>query len=520
MSDHRLPRAAAALAAIAVAAAAAPASAEEPGIEGPKGPSSSKPPYVLPAAPGVRTTSLLTVGDGPGEEPDKYRMVGIPDGLGAYRDDGNSLTLLMNHELNTTSGVVRRHGQRGAFVSEWSIDRKSFDVTAGRDLINPGALFWDFAAGAYSLVPTSPFGPVFDRFCSNTLTDPGQLLNEETGNGYEGQLFFPNEERDPGGRAFGLTTDGDIVQLPRLGLHARENTLPAHNATDTTLVVSAEDEDPGQMWVYTGLKQSSGSPFDRAGLTNGALTVASVPGVSTDAEFRAAYGKGVPARFELRDIDWNQPDGAALNAEAATKGLSLNRIEDGHWDPSHPNDLYFVTTEGGKGANVPTGRFGRDGGGLWRLRFDDIEEPRLGGTLTLLLDGSEAPFLNKPDNMTIDGEGNLLVQEDPGNNVAVSRIVAYRIADGARGVLAQFDEELFGWRGAKLPNGNPVLEPDQLTFDEESSGIIDAHHVIGPRWFLFDAQVHRSLPDTELVQDGQLLAMHVDRWKDVYDIEP
>jgi hypothetical protein len=52
------------------------------------------------------------------------------------------------------------------------------------------------------------------------------------------------------------------------------------------------------------------------------------------------------------------------------------------------------------------------------------------------------------------------------------------------------------------------------------SGIIDAHAVIGPRWFLFDAQIHRAETDPELVQGGQLLALHVDAWKDVYDTAP
>ena len=45
------------------------------------GPSSSQPPYVIPSQAGVRTVSLLTVGD----SVDGYRMVGIPDGLGAYQ---------------------------------------------------------------------------------------------------------------------------------------------------------------------------------------------------------------------------------------------------------------------------------------------------------------------------------------------------------------------------------------------------------------------------------------------------
>ena len=120
--------------------------------------------------------------------------------------------------------------------------------------------------------------------------------------------------------------------------------------------------------------------------------------------------------------------------------------------------------------------------------------------------------------MAIDTEGNLLIQEDPGNNVSLARVVAYRIADGARGVVARFDPALFAWRGAQLPSGNPVLETGQLTFDEESSGIIDAKSTIAPRWFLLDAQVHKANPDPELVEEGQMLALHVARWKDVYDI--
>ena len=505
-----------ALAVLAIAGAT-PAAAEQPGIEEATGPSTETPPYVLPVAPGVRTSSLLTVGDRVGDPVDGYRMVGIPDGLGAYRDDGSGLTLLMNHELNDQSGIVRRHGQIGAFVSEWSIDRKSFAVTEGRDLINPGVRFWDYGAGAYALAPTSPFGPAFDRFCSNTLTTAGQLFNEETGRGYEGRLFFPGEENGELGRGFAVTTDGEMVQLPRLGVFSYENAVPAHNRTDTTLVVGSDDDDNGQLWIYAGTKQSEGSPFDRAGLTNGAPSVAAVAGATTDASFRAAYGKGTPARFTLHGIDWTK-GGPAQNADAKANGLSLNRIEDSHWDPSSPNDLYFVTTEGGKGAATPTGRFGRDGGGLWRLTFDDIEQPELGGTLTLLLDGSEPPLLNKPDNIAIDGDGNLLIQEDPGNNVGLARIVAYRIADGARGAIAEFDPALFGWKGRTTAGGLPVLELGQLTFDEESSGIIDAHATIGPRWFLFDAQVHSPVLGGELVQGGQLLALHVDDWEQVYDI--
>ena len=89
------------------------------------------------------------------------------------------------------------------------------------------------------------------------------------------------------------------------------------------------------------------------------------------------------------DNEWNQT-GAGQNADALADGLSLNRIEDGYWDPNNPNDFYFVTTEGGQnnGEN-PSGPLYRDGGGLWRLSWNDIEDPDAGATLTLLLDGSE-----------------------------------------------------------------------------------------------------------------------------------
>ena len=46
------------------------------------GPSTSQSPYVVPAQDGVDVRSILTVGDAVGG----YRMVGIPDGIGAYKD--------------------------------------------------------------------------------------------------------------------------------------------------------------------------------------------------------------------------------------------------------------------------------------------------------------------------------------------------------------------------------------------------------------------------------------------------
>lgn len=93
------------------------------------GPSSSQSPYMLPAVGGVITKSVLTTGDTIGG----YRMVGIPDGLGAYSNGDGSFSLFMNHEIPAASGVARAHGSTGAFVSRWNIDGTTLAVNSGRD---------------------------------------------------------------------------------------------------------------------------------------------------------------------------------------------------------------------------------------------------------------------------------------------------------------------------------------------------------------------------------------------------
>jgi hypothetical protein len=484
-----------------------------------RGPSTKTDPYVIPVADGVSTKSLLTVDD-PGKASDGYDMAGIPDGLGVIKTGGRTFTLLANQEITGTSGAVRRHGQAGSFVSKWTIDRKTLEVVSGSDLIDPGVAYWDPVAQAYSSTPSAggpnprdpgdvfpALGAAFSRFCSSTLTAPKQLWNRRSGRGYEGQIYFGNEESGDNGRVLGITTDGTAQELPRLGKASWENTKPAYNSSDTTLVVGTEDGGQAQLWVHHGVKRRSGSPFDRAGLTNGAEFVidADNAAVTNDVQFRQAYPKGTSAPVSLSNVDWDQ-SGGRQNAEAQADGLSLNRIEDGSWDPESPNDFYFVTTSGGSTAPNPAEpAIGRDGGGLWKLSFEDIEQPELGATLTLVADGSEAPYLNMPDNVEIDGDGHILIQEDTGNSAHVGRIVAYDIATRRLGVLATFDPELF------TPG-----KPKFITQDEEASGIIDASEVLGRGWFLFDAQIHKASPNPAHVELGQLLALHVDDWDEVF----
>jgi hypothetical protein len=124
------------------------------------GPSSSQSPYVVRSQPGVDTVSLLTVGDAVNYKADgvtPYRMVGIPDGLGAFDNGDGTFTILMNQELGDTQGIVREHGFRGAFISKWTVGKENLEVLHGEDLIQQ-LWSWNAASNAYVPGPARTHG--------------------------------------------------------------------------------------------------------------------------------------------------------------------------------------------------------------------------------------------------------------------------------------------------------------------------------------------------------------------------
>jgi hypothetical protein len=178
--------------------------------------------------------------------------------------------------------------------------------------------------------------------------------------------------------------------------------------------------------------------------------------------------------------------GSRLQSESGVNGVTaFLRPEDGHWSPRRADDFYFCTT----GANGGPGR-------LWRLRFHDILDPAAGGTIEMLLDGTEG--IVKPDNLTVTSTGHVLIQEDPGSTTRLTRIWLYDIAADSVMTVAEADFEFFNSSGSRF-----------LTWNEESSGIIDARGILGDGWFLCDVQAHVNDPDPELVQKGQLLALFI-----------
>lgn len=442
------------------------------------GPSSSASPYIVRSEPGVVTKSILTVGDsvnnGPGGAP--YRLVGIPDGLGAFDNGDGTFTVVMNHELGNTVGAVRAHGAKGAFVSKWTIRKDDLTVLHGEDLIQQIAT-WNAATSSYS-APAK--GVALTRLCSADLPPVSAFYDGSVG--YSGRIFMDGEESGAEGRAFAHLLDGTSYELPRLGKFSHENSLANPASGQKTVVVGTDDIAGGQLYVYVGSKTNSGSPVDRAGLTNGSLFGVKVAGYPAES---AAGGIPSATPFTLVNLgNVENLTGAQLESLSVSSGVTgFRRPEDGAWDPSRPNDLYFVTTDSFAGKSR-----------LWRLRFVDIANPAAGGTIDMLLDGGEGQKML--DNLTITKRGQILIQEDPGGNDYIAKIWRYSIASDTLTEIARHDPRRFA-PGA----------PDFLTTDEESSGIIDVSNILGDGWFLLDVQAHYPT-DAELAEGGQLLALH------------
>ena len=469
------------------------------------------PAYFVSSADNVEVTPILTVGEGV----DGYEMVGVPDGLGAFDnrrggdddDDDNgrrrgTFTVLMNHELGPAAGTVRDHGATGAFISRWVLNKSDLSVVSGDDQIKQ-VFTQDPVTGAWS--PAA--GVQFDRFCSADL--PAQSALRHGSRGTRDLIYLNGEEaRPPFGTVYGqawahIVTgpgNGQTYELNDLGEMSFENVVASPFPQRKTIVVGLDDSTnrftggtppadannpPSEVYVYIGEKQGSGNPVQRAGLSGGDLFGIKVPGHPTEATITGGE------RFSLHQMsDAAQDDGFVLQSESITNAVTqFRRVEDGQWDPTHRNDFYFVTTDQFAGTTR-----------LWRLDFDDVRRPELGGEIEIVIDSPAGVDGEMFDNMTVDSKGRVLLQEDPGNNAYLAKIWLYD----------PDDDELI-----EVAHANPAEFSVAGNLDEESSGIIDVSHILGRGTYVFDVQAHRPPKynggtAAEHVEDGQFLAMEID----------
>ena len=253
---------------------------------------------------------------------------------------------------------------------------------------------------------------------------------------------------------------GSSAELAFLGRFAWENAVAHPNAGDRTVVVGLDDSTPGQVYVYAGEKRNVGTAIERAGLVGGSLFGIRVTNGG------ANYGNGpvlrenngpINGRFVLEDVsDVAVGSGTALqNTSVARQITEFARPEDGAWDTQDPRVFYFVVT----GATID----GRDQSArLYKLTFDGMGQST--GTIELIVDRASlsppTPTFAQFDNITVAGNGLVLIQEDPGNTPYMRTWVVNPTTKETTAVLAS-DSQRFA---------APPLAP--FNVDEESSGII------------------------------------------------
>jgi hypothetical protein len=448
--------------------------------QGQTGPSTSQTPYLNASIPGAQFTSILSAG----EAVNSYKMAGIPDGLGAFDNGNNTFTLLVNHEIPAANGAIRAHGSTGAFVSKWVINKSDLSVVSGSDLIQNVKLWNGSGYTTYNSGNPSPLA-AFSRFCSADLPGISAFYNPTTNLGTQERIYLNGEESGVEGRTFGhLVTgseSGTSYELPYLGKSAWENAVASPYQSNKTIVAQTDDGTGGQVYFYIGTKTSTGTDVDKAGLTNGKLYGISVSGLPTE------LSAGVPTpNTSFTMVDLGQVanlTGAQLNSNSVAAGVTtFLRPEDGAWDPNHPSDFYFATTNS---FSAPSR--------LWKVQFSDIANPEIGGLITAVLDGTEGQKML--DNLTIDNYGHILMQEDVGNNAHIGKVWQYSIGTDALTLIGEHDTYRF-LTGA----------PGFLTQDEESSGIIDVQSILGQGMFLLADQAHYPIAG-EVYEGGQLMAL-------------
>ncbi len=455
-----------------------------PLTQGKTGQSSSQTPYMLSTIPDAQYTAILTAGDNVGG----YKMVGLPDGVGAYDNNNGTFTVLINHEISSGSGITRAHGNKGAFVSKFVINKADLAVQSGEDLIKNVQLF-DTTTSTFVLynnsVNTGNPKSALGRFCSADLPVVSAFYNSATGKGTKERIFMNGEESGVEGRAFGHIVTGaeagTTYELPYLGKYSWENSVANPRESDTTVVVGMDDATPGQVYFYMGTKTNSGTDIEKAGLHNGNVYAPAVVNLLSESNTTA----DTVFNFTMKSLgNVSKLTGAKLQANSNVLGVTqFLRPEDGVWDPNTPTDFYFATTNS---FTAPSR--------LWRMRFKNAADITQGGTIQAVLNGTEGPKMI--DNITIDNNGKLILVEDVGGQSHLGKVWQYTAATDVLKLIGTHDSTRF-------INGSSNF----ITQDEEASGTIDVQSILGEGMFITVDQAHAA-NGPELVEFGQLLAFN------------
>jgi hypothetical protein len=477
-------------------------------------------PYVEPVGAQYQVRALFSVDDKVpllgGAAGQQYRMVGIPDGLGAHGNGDGTSTLFMNHELGFTTlsePVVGGPMNRGAIVSQWILDadgdpvagRRAYDrIYAENTLLGPAPVVGNEAQMPRQLA----------RFCSGFLAG--------TANGFDRPIYLTNEESGGaesfdgrGGQSVAIF-DNELHTLPKLGRYNKENSVVQPTQGTRTVILPTEDGPAtldNQLYMYVGTKDRSANAtvLARNGLDNGKLYVfrSLDPELNSERTFTSGSVTGkwveIPDAQDLTDTQLE----AASDAAGA---MTFVRPEDGAFNPNNPNEFFFDTTGSSSGADDGVNELGR----LYSLRLNN-SDPLKPATLSIVYNADTivaagGDIAISPDNIGVSGRY-LMINED---GTTESRLVM--AAKGRDGSIWRFD--LVKDRvGVDASTATRVAQLDPPGRDGvpvgpgiwETSGIIDTSAMFGADTWLSDVQAHPPttppVGPTVTVEDGQLFLL-------------
>jgi len=457
----------------------------------------NKQPFMVPASAGVTVDPILSVGDiVPDGQSPPYQMSGIPDGLGAYGNKqhgrgahkgkgklSETFTVVMNHELGRSfpgnpPGVDTR-------ISRLRIDRATRDVKQGKYLF------------------TGLEG--YERFCSATLRIIGGK-----------PLYFTGEEAVPmANQPPGPAHDGSsIVMDPETGVwrdtahfgHLQHENVVPIRLSKWVFLTTEDDFRPGASYLYAYIAPS----FKKAiAGTQGSLYVWKADNPAETGAATVTKGESIPGHFVPVTQAENANDNTLKAAAAAKGAFQFDRLEDATNLNLHSSRVYIADT--GKGTRL-RGRV---------YQFDISRSHPTQATLKLILNG-DAPDnddIYNPDNMDMSDRV-LMIQEDreapfrgPATGGGYNRVMEYQFSDGHLRAVARVNTPPGTPPGSNTENCTGCLPGTW-----ESSGIINAGHVLGRGWWLLDVQGHNSTapqpgptlaPNSATGENGQLLALFV-----------
>ncbi|NOQ36547.1 MAG: hypothetical protein GQ569_11745, partial [Methylococcaceae bacterium] len=321
----------------------------------------------------IKVELLMNYGDTAKNQPD-YPMVGVGDGLGIYQQQDKTI-ILMNHELKEKQGKIRAHGEKGAFVSKWTLGKQG--LIKGEDLIKQVAVY-NHELKEYRLNITG-----LSKLCSADLPSASALFFQQQDKQYgtQARIFFSGEELSTKkykryGRAFAHVVDGDFAgtsfELPKLGRMAFENivlspypqqqtiamlmddaTNVSHDAPEDEKAIAAiHKKPPSELYIYIGNKQQqTENPIEAAGLNNGQLYGIQVEGMAKENRQQAISAQ-TPFKLIALDNEIEDEEGKKMQIESVRKGISqFLRIEDGAWNlqKDKQHEYFFTTTDQFKG---------------------------------------------------------------------------------------------------------------------------------------------------------------------------